>query len=176
MVKMPLDFGIDKKLLSENYSPGEGQKETAPAWYKRYHLGDYATLLHVPFASVVNAFAVIGAMMSPGLYLYRFVLAIACIQFFLQGGHYFDETKGRPWDSEIPYRNLVVIGTVLTSMGAGIGLYLTWQVSTWISIFILLAIFFVVSYNLELWGGRFHRSVWFGVSWGSLVFLGSYFI
>ena len=36
-----------------------------------------------------------------------------------------------------------------------------------LSIFILIGVFLVIAYNLELWHGRFHNDTTFALAWGS---------
>jgi hypothetical protein len=62
------------------------------------------------------------------------------------------------------------------SAGALVAVYLILTVSALISIPVVLAAFFIPVYNLELFRGRFHNPVWFGVSWGGLTTFGSYFV
>jgi hypothetical protein len=57
-----------------------------------------------------------------------------------------------------------------------VAVYLTLTVSFLIPIFAALAAFFILAYNLELWGGRFHNAGWFGLSWGGLTTFGGYFV
>jgi hypothetical protein len=60
--------------------------------------------------------------------------------------------------------------------GTLIAAYLAQTVSLYILTFAALACFFIFSYNLELFRGRFHNPVWFGISWGGISTLASYFI
>jgi len=106
--------------------PGSSNSIAPPGWYRRYHLGDYVTLLHLPFASIVNAFVIIGAVMAPLVHIDRLILGAVGVQLILQAGHYYDETVGNPWDTRISDRNLLLIGTAFLAAGASIGLFLTW--------------------------------------------------
>jgi hypothetical protein len=60
--------------------------------------------------------------------------------------------------------------------GTLVAIYLTWTVSSLVSILAALAAFFIIAYNLELFSGRFHNAGWFGISWGGLTTFGSYFV
>ena len=40
--------------------------------------------------------------------------------------------------------------------------------SFWLLPLIAIGAFLVPAYNLELFGGRFHSDVWFGLAWGAL--------
>jgi hypothetical protein len=60
--------------------------------------------------------------------------------------------------------------------GALVGVYLMLTVNLLISIPACLAGFFILVYNMELFGGRFHNPVWFGISWGGLTTFAGYFV
>jgi hypothetical protein len=45
----------------------------------------------------------------------------------------------------------------------------------WLLVFVAVGAFFVVAYNLELWGGRFHGGLWFPAAWGAFPVLTAYF-
>jgi hypothetical protein len=62
------------------------------------------------------------------------------------------------------------------SGGAVVALYLTWTISLGIVILAAVAAFFILAYNLELFGGRFHNVGWFGVSWGGLTTFAGYYV
>ncbi len=152
------------------------QREKAASWYRKFHISDYATLLHIPFSSIVIAFLVFGTTMSKTIYLDRLILSALGVFFALQGAHFLDETKGHHWDTRIPDKTLYAIGFSLLALGASVGIYLALEVNLWILAFVPPLVFFPAAYNLELWEEKFHNSLWFGVSWGSLVYLGSYYL
>ncbi len=57
-----------------------------------------------------------------------------------------------------------------------IGIYLTLIVG-WLLLLILGAVlFFILAYNMELFGGKFHNAVAFSLSWGGLTCIGSYYV
>jgi hypothetical protein len=62
------------------------------------------------------------------------------------------------------------------SGGALVAIYLSWTVSIGIGILAIVAAFFILAYNLELFGGRFHNVGWFGVSWGGLTTFAGFYI
>jgi hypothetical protein len=62
------------------------------------------------------------------------------------------------------------------SGGALVAIYLSWTVSIGIGILAIVAAFFILAYNLELFGGRFHNVGWFGVSWGGLTTFAGYYV
>lgn len=69
------------------------------------------------------------------------------------------------------------IATVVGVTGAAmVSIYLTTTVSPYILILALLAGFFIFTYNLELFNGRFHNAACFGISWGGLNTFSGFFV
>lgn len=164
------------EMAKERMVKGISQEKTAPEWYKKFHISDHMTLLHLPFSGIVMAFVVIGATMANEVHINRLILALMGVFSALQSSHYLDEIKGHPWNTKISDRLLYLTGFAFLAIGAAIGIYLSLTVSLLIAIFILPALFFPVAYSLELWKDKFHNPLWFGVSWGALTYLGSYFL
>ncbi len=152
------------------------QRQNAAKWYSRFSVSDVVTLLHLPFSSIVMSFVIMGAAVSSALYLDRLGLALLAVFCALQGSHFLDETKGHHWNTTISSKNLLVTGFALLSIGVVIGFYLSFTVNIVLFLFIVPMVFFPIAYNLELWQKKFHNPLWFGVSWGALVFLGSFFL
>jgi hypothetical protein len=44
----------------------------------------------------------------------------------------------------------------------------------WLVALVPVGLFLVVAYNLELFGGRFHSDLWFGLAWGGFPLLSGY--
>ncbi len=100
------------------------------------------------------------------------------VAFFLAlgiGAHALDELHGRPLRTEIP--NGVLWTLALTSVAGatviGIGAAFAWD--AWLLAFVAAGGFLVFAYNLELFGGRFHSDLWFGLAWGAFPLLTGYF-
>jgi len=154
---------------------GVDQREKAAKWYKRFHISDYSTLLHLPFSSVVLDFVIIGGVMAKIVYVDRLILAAIGVFFAHQGAHYLDEIKGHHWNTKIPDKTLFALSFLFLAVGAIIGVYLSFTVSLLLSIFIVPLVFFPMAYSLELMNEKFHRPLGFGVSC-ALVCIGSYFL
>lgn len=152
------------------------QRKNAAKWYSRFGVSDVMTLVHVPFSSIVMSFVVVGAAMSETLHLDRLALALAAVFLALQGAHFLDETKGHHWGTKLSTRTLMLTGLVLLAAGAVLGVYLSLTVNALLLLFLFPMVFFPLAYNLELWKEKFHNPLWFGVSWGALVCLGSFFL
>jgi hypothetical protein len=106
------------------------------------------------------------------------VLILILLQLFFVGGvaaNYFDEIKGRPWHTTIPELHLWTIGLLGLIASIVIGIYLMLTVTVWFGFFIAIWVFFSITYDLELFKGRFHNDFSLALSGGS-VYLGSYFL
>ena len=153
--------------------------ETRPAFYALERGGwrDYVTLLHLPYTAWHLSYVAIGCALAPVLYADRLLAALAA--FFLALGvaaHALDELRGRPLGTAIP-RNVLVGLAALSLAGAvaiGVASALAW--APWLLAFVAVGGFLVPAYNLELFGGRFHSDLWFGIAWGAFPVLTGYFV
>jgi hypothetical protein len=136
-------------------------------------LGDWVTLLHPPYTLWHLSYVAIGAAVMPHLVLWR--LAGTLVAFFLAvgiGAHALDELHGRPLGTGISGALLlttaVVSITVAMVMGLAVG---GWKLLP----FVVAGGVLVYGYNLELFGGRLHSDLWFGLAWGAFpVLVGAY--
>jgi hypothetical protein len=150
-----------------------------PAFYALEPGGwrDYLTLLHLPYTAWHLSYVVIGAALVPELEGRRLVAAL--VAFFLAlgiGAHALDELVGRPLRTRIP--DGVLIGLAAASIGGavaiGVGAALAWTL--WLLPFVVVGAFLVLAYNLELFSGRFHTDLWFGLAWGAFPLLTAYLV
>lgn len=125
---------------------------------------------------MVISFLVFGATTAKTVYPDRLVLSALGVFFALQGAHFLDEIKGHHWSTKISDKTLYISGFTFLGIGAFVGIYLAWTVNLWILAFVPPLIFFPIAYNLEIWKEKFHNTLWFGISWGGLVYLGSYYL
>jgi hypothetical protein len=152
--------------------------EARPAFYALEAGGwrDYVTLLHPPYTAWHLAYVAIGGALAPrtdwpvlGLTLLAFLLAMGI------GAHALDELRGRPLRTRIPSPTLVALAAVSIAAASGIGAAVAVQRSLWLLAFIAFGAFIVVAYNLELFGGRLHTDLWFGLAWGGFPLLTAYY-
>jgi xanthine/uracil permease len=121
---------------------------------------------------------VIGSMLAPVVYWDR-VAAIVLIYFLGLGiaAHALDAVGSRgarPWGEVFSRRQLWLLAVVSLAAAYAIAL---WYMVRDTPLLWLIAIpegFFVLAYNLEWFGGRFHRDSWFAFSWGALPVLAGY--
>jgi hypothetical protein len=149
-----------------------------PAFYALRTGGwrDYVTLLHLPYTVWNLSYVAVGAALAPrmdwavwGWTTLAFALALGV------GAHALDELSGRPLQTRIPTRVLVALAVVSISAACGIGIAVAISRTLWLLVFVAVGAFFVVAYNLELFGGRFHNGLWLSLAWGAFPVLTAYF-
>ena len=153
--------------------------ETRPAFYALERGGwrDYVTLLHLPYTAWHLSYVAIGCALAPVLHADRLLAALAA--FFLALGvaaHALDELRGRPLGTAIPRNVLVGLAAVSLAGAVAIGVASALAWTPWLLAFVAVGGFLVPAYNLELFGGRFHSDLWFGIAWGAFPVLTGYFV
>jgi hypothetical protein len=135
-------------------------------------------LLFLPYTAMVLSYTVIGSMLAPAVHWDR-VAAIVIIYFLALGigAHALDALGSRgakPWGRAFSRRALWMLAWVSIAAAYAIGVWymvlhtpLLWPIA-------LLEGFFLLAYNLEWFGGMFHRDSWFAFSWGALPVLAGY--
>jgi hypothetical protein len=151
---------------------------TRPAFYALTPGGwrDYVTLLHPPYTAWHLSYVVLGAALAPE---WRpGILGLALAAFFLGMGvaaHALDELQGRPLQTRIGKKTLVALAAVSLAGAAAIGVVAAVETSLWLLVFVLAGTFLAVAYNLELFAGRVHGTLWFALGWGALPVLATYY-
>jgi len=149
-----------------------------PAFYALAPGGwrDYVTLLHPPYTAWHLSYVVVGAALAPQ---WRpGVLGLALLAFFLGmgvGAHALDELQGRPLQTRIGRTTLIALACISLLGAAAIGVGTALETSLWLLAFVAGGTFIAVAYNLELFGGRFHGTLWFALAWGALPVLATFF-
>ncbi|MGZ8694569.1 MAG: hypothetical protein ACXWYS_03940 [Gaiellaceae bacterium] len=138
---------------------------------------DYVTLLHPPYTLWHLSYAAFGAALATDFELERLGAALAAFALGMGvGAHALDELQGRPLATRIPRRVLwaLALVSIAAAVAIGVASALAWT----LGLLPLVAFggFIVCAYNLELWGGRFHGDLWFGIAWGALPVLAAYVV
>jgi hypothetical protein len=141
-----------------------------PAFYSLTPGGwrDYWSLLHPPYTVWHLSYVVIGASLAAEVQV-RWLLE-TLLAFFLAMGlaaHALDELNGRPLRTRIPDAVLWTIAVVGLGGAVALGIDGAREVSPWLWAFIAAGVFFVLAYNLELFGGAVHSDLWFALAWGA---------
>ena len=137
---------------------------------------DYWNLLHPPYTVWHLSYVALGAAAAPAISIGWLVESL--VAFALAMGvaaHALDELNGRPMETTIPGHVLVALAALGLAGAVALGIHGALVVSPWFAAFIPVGVFFVVAYNLELFGGRFHGDLWFAVAWGGFPALTGYF-
>jgi hypothetical protein len=153
------------------------ETEARPAFYALASGGwrDYVTLLHPPYTAWHLSYVVIGGCLASTVVWERLGAAVAAFALALGvGAHALDELNGRPLRTRIPRLVLVALAVASIAAACAIGLVVLVPYRPWLTVLVPIGVFLVLAYNLELWGGRFHRDLWFGLAWGAFPLLCGY--
>jgi len=155
-----------------------GNGLTRPAFYALRTGGwrDYVTLLHPPYTLWHLSYAAMGAALAPRMHwgvLGWTVLAFALAMGI--GAHALDELHSRPLRTRIPDRVLALLAASSIAGACVIGVHVAVSTTWWLVAFVAFGAAVVVAYNLELFGGAVHTSLWFAFAWGAFPALTAYF-
>jgi hypothetical protein len=139
----------------------------------------FVGLLFLPYTGMVLSFTLIGAMLADTIYWDR-VAAMFMIYFLGLGvaAHALDalgSKKIKPWGEHFSRVQLWVMA--ILSLGAAYAIaiyYITTRSLPLLWIIALMEGFFIFTYNLEWFNGKFHTDGWFSFSWGMLPVMAGY--
>jgi hypothetical protein len=148
-----------------------------PAFYALRPGGwrDYVTLLHPPYTAWHLSYVVVGGCLAPEVPWGRLALTVLAFALAMGvGAHALDELNGRPLKTEISSTVLVALAVASVAAAAAIGIAVALSTTLWVLAFVAVGAFLVPAYNLELFGGRLHSDLWFGLAWGAFPVLTAY--
>jgi hypothetical protein len=153
--------------------------EQRPAFYSLRPGGwrDLVSVLHPPYTAWNLANVCFGAAAAAQIHTDRFIATLAA--FFLAVGisaHTLDELNGRPMKTQLSDRTLIALAATSLAGAIGIGVAGCIIISATLIPFVLAGGFFVVAYNLELFGGRFHTDFWLAFAWAAFPALTSWWV
>jgi hypothetical protein len=163
-------------------APGGGEDErepVRPAFYAMTPGGvrDYLTLLHPPYTAWHLSYVAIGAALAPEFSWSRLVALLAGFGLAVGvGAHALDELHGRPLQTTIPRRSLVVMAAASIGAAVCLGVIGAATTTVWLLPFVAAGAFILLAYNLELFDGRFHSDNWFALAWGAFPLITGYFV
>lgn len=150
-----------------------------PAFYALASGGwrDYVTLLHPPYTLWHLSYVAAGAGLSTTFSWTRCALALAAFALAMGvGAHALDELRGRPLQTRISDATLWALAVLTIATGTALGVYACIVYTPLLAPFVAFGAFIVVAYNLELFGGRLHSTLWFALAWGGLPALSAYVV
>jgi hypothetical protein len=154
-------------------------KPERPAFYALSGGGwrDLLTLLHPPYTAWHLSYFALGAAVAPKVYVDRLLWGLAAFALAVGvAAHALDELHDRPLRTSLSDRTLIGLAaaSLLGALAIGVGGILT--VSAALTPLVLAGGLFLLAYNLELWGGRFHSDLWFAIGWGAFPAFTGYFV
>jgi hypothetical protein len=148
-----------------------------PAFYatgQRSTWRDVRAVLHPPYTAWHLSYVVLGAMIAP--HVNWTTLIATLLAFFLAVGiaaHALDELRGRPLGTALPAWLLSSAAAVGLGGAVALGAIGITRVGFGLLAFMVVGAFFVLAYDLELFGGLVHTDLGFAVSWGAFPVLTS---
>lgn len=148
-----------------------------PAFYatgRRSTWRDVRAVLHPPYTLWHLSYVVLGAVIVERVNWTTLIATL--VAFFLAVGiaaHALDELRGRPLGTELPSWLLSSAAAVGLSGAVAIGFVGITRVGFGLLAFIVVGAFFVLAYDLELFGGLVHTDWGFALSWGAFPVLTS---
>jgi len=140
----------------------------------------FVGMMFLPYTGMCISFGVAGSMLAADVHWDR-AGAIALIYALALGiGAHAADTIGsrkvKPWGSYFTKRQMLALVASSLAVAYAIGVYYIVLYVPLLAIVAILEGFFLLAYNFEIWGGRFHNDFWFVVSWGALPVMAGYLI
>lgn len=140
----------------------------------------FVGMMFLPYTGMCVSFAVTGSMLVADVHWDR-AGAIALIYALALGiGAHAADTIGskkvKPWGSYFTRGQMLALMASSLAAAYAIGVY---YIVFYVPLLVIVAIlegFFLLAYNFEIWGGRFHNDFWFAMSWGALPVMAGYLI
>lgn len=153
----------------------DGKEETrANEWYvPRFGPRRFRLLLGLSFYpySIMNAsYVLIGSLLAHPVHLDR-MAGMALVYLLAVGvsAHSLDARRpNKPWGDFLSRQQLLALAVAGLVPALALGLYYALTFAPLLIPLGLVELFFLLAYNLELFGGRFHTDGWFAFSWGFL--------
>jgi len=165
------DHGFPDTTVSE----GDEQTTRRNEWYvpgfgpPGFRL--FVGMTFIPYTLMNVSYVVTGSMLAPGGVDWARVAEISIVYFLSVGvsSHALDAlAPNRPWGAFLTRSQLATLAVIAMVPALTLGAYLALSYAPWLIPIGLVELFFLLSYNLELFEGRFHTEVWFALSWGFL--------
>jgi hypothetical protein len=140
-----------------------------PRWGSR-RFRRFLGMTFLPYTLMNVSYTIIGSSVAPSLNLYRAgLLAIVYLLAVGISAHALDAAApNKPWGEFLSKNQLLALALVALLPALGIGMYLALAYAPLLILVGVFELFFLLAYNLELFGGRFHTDLWFSLSWGFL--------
>ena len=131
-----------------------------------------------PYSLMNASYVLIGSLLAATVHYDR-MFGMAAVYLLAVGisAHSLDAmAPNKPWRDFLSRRELAFLAGAALVPAVAIGLYYALGVSPLLLPLGLAELFFLLSYNLELFNGAFHTDFWFAISWGFLPVLAGYIV
>lgn len=135
-------------------------------------------LTFYPYTLMNVSYAVLGSLLPSNVrwdrtgaaaFIYLLALGISA--------HALDaRAPNKPWGRVLSDKSLLALALGALVPALAVGIYYAITVAPLLWPLGFAELFFLFSYNMELFGGRFHTNFWFALSWGALPVLSGYVI
>lgn len=127
-------------------------------------------LTFLPYTLMNASYIMIGSLLAPAVsYERMWLMALVYLLAVGISAHALDAMgPNKPWGAFMSRRQLIVLAAGALIPALLLGLYLALSAAIILIPLGGLELFFLLAYNLELFGGRFHGNFWFALSWGFL--------
>jgi len=159
---------VDETREKEWFVPKQG-----PARFRRV-----VGLTFYPYSLMNASYVLIGSLLAPSVHYDR-MAGMAFVYLLAVGvaAHSLDAMgPNKPWGEVLSRRRLLILALAGLAPSLGIGLYYAVAFAPVLLPLGLVELFFLLSYNLEFFSGRFHTDFWFAVSWGFLPVLAGFMV
>ena len=123
-----------------------------------------------PYSLMNASYVLIGSLVAVHVDYGRMVgMAVVYLLAVGVAAHSLDAMgPNKPWGDLLTRRQLALLALVALASACAIGLYYALAAAPLLLPAGALVLFFLLSYNLVVFGGRFHTDFWFAASWGFL--------
>lgn len=172
---IPIRLSLRRSIRSEE-SVGGPAFYAQPSFVTRPRLREWWTLLHPPYTMLQLSLVTVGACLVGPVNAVRLVITLVAFFFAVGiGAHCLDELHGRPLKTSVPSWQLIAASGIGVGVAVALGVVGMVLVSAYLGLFIAVGVFIALSYNLELFGGRFHTSTVLILGWGAFPILTAFF-
>jgi hypothetical protein len=143
---------------------------------RRFRL--FVGLSFYPYSLMNASYVAIGSLLAAPVHYDR-LLGMVVVYLLAVGvtAHSLDAmAPNKPWGDFLSRKQLAVLAAGALAPALAIGLYYAVTFAPLLIPVGIAELFFLLAYNLELFGGAFHNNVWFAASWGFLPVLAGYIV
>ena len=138
----------------------------------------FVGLTFYPYSLMNASYVLVGSLLADGVHYDRMVgMALAYLLAVGIAAHSLDAlAPNKPWGEFLSRRQLLWLAALGLVPALGLGLYFSLAFAPLLIPVGAAELFFLLAYNLEYFGGRFHTDFWFAASWGFLPVLAGYVV